>query len=145
MKGAGRARGTHSLRKRCPVCRKLRKFPGNEQARARRVKMGWGKVDGLWTCPFCLRRDPLLKVRAESARREHQIAGLYQRLAELSDLRVSSPIASKTYDLCFATLRRLQTEQAEHLRAELARGRHLDPSALDSDLADARQLLGERQ
>jgi len=136
MRGAGRARGTHGLRKRCPVCRKLRKFARIEGRDSR-----WRKVGGRWTCSFCLR----LKATADSAFREQQIAWLHQRLGELAGMRHTSPAASTRYDDHFAMLRRLQTEEAEYLRTELARERHLDPAALDSALAEARQLLGEQR
>ena len=60
MKGATKKRGTHGLRKRCPECKKLRKFcepdmstTGENHPR----RPPWGKVEGRWVCGFCLDRD----------------------------------------------------------------------------------------
>lgn len=49
--------GTHALRKRCPACKKLRRFyepPGDQGGdRPGRKRMGWTKQDGLWICARC--------------------------------------------------------------------------------------------
>ncbi len=54
--GPGRRYGTHALRKRCPICRKLRRFaePPGDQGGEREDKKGWHKLaDGRWVCPQC--------------------------------------------------------------------------------------------
>jgi hypothetical protein len=56
--GPGKYRGTHALRKRCPACKKLRRFfepPGDVyQGGSRPSRKGWTKLaDGRWICRFC--------------------------------------------------------------------------------------------
>lgn len=49
MRGSAAKRGTHGLRKRCPKCKKLRKFcvPPDH------VRLGWTKFFGRWICASC--------------------------------------------------------------------------------------------
>lgn len=50
MRGAKAKRGTHGLRKRCPCCKKLRKFahpPAHDRVE------GWTKVGDQWICRLC--------------------------------------------------------------------------------------------
>lgn len=61
MKGSGAKRGTHGLRKRCPKCKKLRKFyepdgnHGGEDHRTRAPQLpNWHKEGNQWVCNFCL-------------------------------------------------------------------------------------------
>ena len=57
MKGATKKRGTHGLRKRCPRCRKLRKFcepDGSQGGELKPRRPKWDKIDGRWVCGFCL-------------------------------------------------------------------------------------------
>lgn len=51
MNGAAAKRGTHGLRKRCPVCKHLRKFcaPGH-----RIDPREWQKVGDRWVCVRCV-------------------------------------------------------------------------------------------
>jgi len=53
-------RGTHALRKRCPLCHKLRRFyePPGDQGGERVSRGGWRKVDGQWVCGCASRRMP---------------------------------------------------------------------------------------
>ena len=51
MKGSAAPRGTHGLRKRCPICRKLRKFCVPNALRPQ--WRGWTKERGRWVCPLC--------------------------------------------------------------------------------------------
>jgi len=56
VKGAGAKRGTHGLRKRCPLCKKLRKFrepPGDQSGEDKPRRPKWTKVGGRWVCGFC--------------------------------------------------------------------------------------------
>lgn len=53
MRGATAKRGTHGLRKRCPVCKKLRRFSAPE---LRAGCLGWTKERGRWLCPRCSAR-----------------------------------------------------------------------------------------
>lgn len=64
MKGATRSRnGSHALRRRCPVCKHLRKFyepDGNHGGECHRDRMPrthgtWMRIDGVWVCgkPKC--------------------------------------------------------------------------------------------
>lgn len=53
MRGATAKRGTHGLRKRCPLCKKLRKFSAPEH---RAAYFGWTKERGCWVCPRCSAR-----------------------------------------------------------------------------------------
>lgn len=60
--GPGKYKGTHALRKRCPACKKLRRFfepPGDVyQGGSRASRRGWTKsADERWICPFCS-QDP---------------------------------------------------------------------------------------
>lgn len=51
-----RMKGTHALRKRCPVCRKVRRFyePPGDQGGDRPSRAGWRVIDGRWTCKTCV-------------------------------------------------------------------------------------------
>jgi len=54
--GGGRLKGTHALRKRCPLCKKRRRFyepPGDQGGNNRLPRAGWKKVNGQWICPYC--------------------------------------------------------------------------------------------
>lgn len=59
MKGAKKKRGTHGLRKRCPVCKRLRKFARIETRRlhaafGRGVQpRHWRKIGDRWVCWIC--------------------------------------------------------------------------------------------
>jgi hypothetical protein len=68
-------RGTHALRRRCPVCKKLRRFyepPGGVRAatrgmskdglhmigaKQRACRKGWKKVGGRWVCARCVPKE----------------------------------------------------------------------------------------
>jgi phage FluMu protein Com len=58
MRGSQAKRGTKGLRKRCPRCKKLRRFyyknDGNTEAT---MKPGLAKRDGRWTCPLCIKKE----------------------------------------------------------------------------------------
>ena len=47
---------THSLRKKCPKCRKVRKFtvPFDHM-----IIKGWTKRDNRWICRWCIARETL--------------------------------------------------------------------------------------
>lgn len=99
------SRGTHGLRKRCPRCKKLRRFyePPRDQGGERPSRAGWEKVGGRWTCRFCMEAerqalyaDPrvaaLIQAGIESARREPLLS-----LEEvLGDLGIRDPAAKKS-------------------------------------------------
>lgn len=53
MRGATAKRGTHGLRKRCPVCKKLRKFRMSAEGYAAHTIGRWTKRGGRWVCPRC--------------------------------------------------------------------------------------------
>lgn len=48
-------RGTHALRKRCPLCKKLRRFcdTPSDLGGTRDNRKGWHKIENRWCCPFC--------------------------------------------------------------------------------------------
>lgn len=63
MRGATAKRGTHGLRKRCPICRKLRKFRephGNQGGEVHPRRKSWRKLDGRWVCGLCVNRTTSL-------------------------------------------------------------------------------------
>jgi len=60
MRGSSAKRGTHGLRKRCPCCKKVRKFyrwdDGFTAFAPKYRRENWQKVDGRWVCKFCIQR-----------------------------------------------------------------------------------------
>lgn len=66
MNGATRSRkGSSALRKRCPKCKKLRKLcepPGDVGGELHPRRPDWEKIDGVWTCGWCVKgasKDPI--------------------------------------------------------------------------------------
>jgi hypothetical protein len=53
MRGSQAKRGTKGLRKRCPWCKKLRRFH-YKTGDVAELKSGWEKRGGCWVCPFCI-------------------------------------------------------------------------------------------
>lgn len=48
---------THGLRRRCPLCRKLRKFHephGNQGGESHERRMPWVRTPFGWACGFCV-------------------------------------------------------------------------------------------
>jgi hypothetical protein len=43
----------HALKRRCPVCKKLRRF--YEHGGTHHAGETWTKIDGIWTCNFCVK------------------------------------------------------------------------------------------
>jgi len=64
---------THALRKRCPCCKKERKFrepDGNHGGEYHQRRPEWDKRNGKWVCGWCLHGNPkdsqaVRKLRAE--------------------------------------------------------------------------------
>ena len=55
-----KSRGTHGLRKRCPLCKKLRRFFEPQEGslvaakqRQSNYEKGWRKREGRWVCFRC--------------------------------------------------------------------------------------------
>lgn len=66
MDGSQAKRGTHGLRKRCPVCKKLRKFhepPGDQGGTPHPHRKSWHKVGDRWVCGYC---QPRVLIKDES-------------------------------------------------------------------------------
>lgn len=51
-------KGTHALRKRCPQCKKLRRFyePPMDQGGERLSRAKWAKVNNRWICIYCIEK-----------------------------------------------------------------------------------------
>lgn len=71
MNGATRSRqGKNALRRRCPRCKKLRKFcepPGDVGGELHPRRPRWKTVDNVWVCGWCVDRPGALKA-IEAAR-----------------------------------------------------------------------------
>jgi len=65
MNGSSAKRGSHGLRRRCPCCKKLRKFrepPGDQGGEDHPRRPAWHKdIDGQWVCGWCWREKMLEK------------------------------------------------------------------------------------
>lgn len=69
MSGRTKSRGTHGLRKRCPLCKHLRRFyePPRNHGGEREARAGWVKVGNRWVCGCVKARwrelyaDPLVR------------------------------------------------------------------------------------
>jgi hypothetical protein len=78
MKGACRSRkGTHALRRRCPVCRKLRKFregDSSQSGEGHPRRMPWVITPFGWCCGWCVERRTGLTIGlGECANRERVV------------------------------------------------------------------------
>lgn len=65
VRGSQAKRGTHGLRKRCPRCKKLRKFyrydSGDTALCVGYRAAKWAKVAGRWVCIRCVTPDDELE------------------------------------------------------------------------------------
>jgi len=63
---------THALRKRCPCCKKERKFCEPDASHGGEYhprRPEWGKVNGRWVCGWCLTGSPSDSEKVAAVRR----------------------------------------------------------------------------
>lgn len=82
---------SNTLKKRCPKCKRKRKFTAPPE----HILVGnWQKRDGVWVCPWCIARETPSGVQDMILERQKYLAWKKQERKKWKDIHLASKVAT---------------------------------------------------